>query len=81
MIIDEDPRSIIFKTDTQLTEMGIRVTIGCPTVRVTVEFDLDEDPVVMLAALQYAPQMISEQVERMTKEGVDATGRLVNPDE
>lgn len=62
-------RSMTITTEVELTEMGIKISMHSKAVNVSVEIDLEYDPEFHLAMLQYAPQIIQEQVARFIEEG------------
>lgn len=62
----EGARVLEMKVDSELIEMGIRVTMHTPTARVICEFDVEDEPEVLWAILALSKQVIVHQMELIT---------------
>ena len=56
----------------QLTEMGIRIQVRCPTVICTYDFEADEDPEVLMALIGISPKVVVDQMRQLV-ESLDET--------
>jgi hypothetical protein len=66
-VTTEHGRVLELKVDSELIEMGIRVTMHSPTARVICEFDVEDEPEVLWAILAISKAVVTHQMELMAQ--------------